>query len=185
MYREFYVGEALGRSPIAYAITHQVILIPFCILMAAAQDAGRTSVMIIEDPHPWIPFVSREFLGTRTPQILAWSVAVLGSFFTYEVSRKQDADAHPILATYRQIYGIKGSAIIVMFLTLIALGGASQTGLTVWMAPLSALTFLSYIVLLFKPRSNKVIEGMATLSLFFHIWAPILNALIFGTAASK
>jgi hypothetical protein len=185
MYREFYIGEALGKNPLAYAITHQIILIPFCLLMAASQDAGRASVMIIEDPHPWIPFVSREFLGAKTASVLAWSVAVLGSFFSFEVSRKQDADAHPVLATYRQTYGIKVSAIIVMFLTLIALAGALNTGLAMWMAPFSVLTFLSYILLLFRHRAHKVIEATATLSLFFHIWAPILNALIFGTSSSS
>lgn len=188
MYREFYIGESLAKSPISYATTHQIILIPFCLLMAASQDAGRSSVMVIEDPHPWLPWVSREFLGAQTSQVLAWSVAVLGSFFSYEVSRKQDADAHPVLATYRQIYGVKGSAIIVLFLTLVAMGGALHTGLAAWMMPFSVMTLLAYIILLFKPRAHKLIEGVATLSLFFHIWAPILNslkALVFGLSSSN
>lgn len=149
MYKEFYIGQALQKRPLIYAITHQIILIPFCLLMTSAIDSTT----------------------------LGWSLAVLGSFFTYEVSRKLDPKAHPILGTYLSVYGRQGTFIIVAILFAVSMIGARSIGFQMWMSPWSMLTLLAYALLWLRPSAFRAIEGAATLSLFFHIWSPFLKLL--------
>lgn len=151
MYKEFYVGESLQRRPLLYAISHQLILIPMCLLMVALVGGDIAS-----------------------PLHFGWALGVLGAFFSYEVSRKLDPAAHPILGTYLSVYGRSGSAAIVFVLTTIAALGAAFSGFSVWMTPFAILTLFSYSILWLRPASFKVIEGLATVALFFHIWAPYL-----------
>lgn len=156
MYKEFYSGPALSKRPLIYAVTHQIILVPFCLLMALKID---------------------DFT-------IGWSLAVLGSFFTYEVSRKLDPKAHPILGTYLNVYGRQGSFVIVALLFAVSAIGAKSIGYQLWMSPWAILTLAMYSLLWLKPSAFKLIEGAATLSLFFHIWAPAINSLIAKFAAS-
>lgn len=155
MFKEFYIGERLQKRPLLYAITHQVILIPICLLMVALVGADVTA-----------------------PLHFGWAISVLGSFFSYEVSRKLDPSAHPVLATYLSVYGRSGAMMIVAVLTLVAASGAVLSGFSLWMTPFALLTLASYILLWIKPEAYKVIEGLATLSLFFHIWAPALRSFL-------
>ncbi len=150
MYKEFYIGQALAKRPLLYAITHQIILVPFCLLMASTIDNIT----------------------------VGWSLAVLGSFFTYEVSRKLDPGAHPILGTYLSVYRRQGTFMIVAMLFAVSLIGAKSIGFINWMGPWAVLTLLSYSLLWLRPTAFKVIEGLATVSLFFHIWSPVLNQLV-------
>ncbi len=149
MYKEFYVGHALAKRPLIYAITHQIILVPFCLLMASTIDNLT----------------------------VGWSLAVLGSFFTYEVSRKLDPKAHPILGTYLSVYRRQGTFMIVAMLFAVSLIGAKSIGFMNWMGPWAVLTLLSYSLLWLRPAAFKIIEGLATISLFFHIWSPCLKQL--------
>ncbi len=150
MYKEFYIGQALAKRPLIYAITHQIILVPFCLLMAATIDNLT----------------------------VGWSLAVLGSFFTYEVSRKLNPKAHPILGTYLSVYGRQGTFMIVAMLFAVSLIGAKSIGFMNWMGPWAILTLLSYPLLWVRPAAFKIIEGLATVSLFFHIWSPVLKQLV-------
>lgn len=155
MFKEFYIGESLQKRPLLYAITHQLILIPLCLLMTALAGGDIAS-----------------------PLHLGWAIGVLGAFFSYEVSRKLDPSAHPILGTYLSVYGRGGSTLIVLVLTIVAALGAAASGFSLWMTPFAVLTLLSYSILWVKPSAFKVIEGAATLSLFFHIWAPVLRSIL-------
>ncbi len=160
MYKEFYIGESLAKRPLIYAVTHQVILIPFCLALSMR------------------PQVYGSMLNLK---ILVWAIGVLGSFFTYEVSRKLDPKAHPVLQTYLEVYGKGGSFAIVLGLFPLCLAAALMSHLEIWLLPWSVLTLLSYGLLwLSVPKGkvdkrHKLIEGFATLSLFFHIWTPILK----------
>ncbi len=160
MYKEFYLGERLSKRPLLYAITHQIILIPFCLAL---------SVLPMED-------------GAVNYFVFWWSVGVLGSFFTYEVSRKLDPKAHPVLGTYLSVYGKAGSLAIVFGLLALCVVAGINVMLPFWTIPWALLTVLSYGLLWF-PRSqssgklHKVIEGFATVSLFFFIWSPALFSL--------
>jgi len=157
MYKEFYLGEMLSKRPLLYAITHQIILIPFCLALSVAP---------MED-------------GTVNYFVFWWSVGVLGSFFTYEVSRKLDPKAHPVLGTYLSVYGKAGSMAIVLALFVFCFFSGINVMLPFWTIPWAVLTLLSYGLLWTqnneKPgKMHKVIEGFATLSLFFFIWSPAL-----------
>jgi 4-hydroxybenzoate polyprenyltransferase len=103
----------------------------------------------------------------------------LGSFFTYEVSRKLDPKAHPVLGTYLTVYGKFGSLAIVCGLFPLCLVSGINVMLPFWTVPWAVLTLLSYGLLWLqtseKPgKYHKVVEGFATLSLFFYIWSPAL-----------
>jgi hypothetical protein len=157
MYKEFYLGKALSKRPLLYAITHQIILIPFCLALSVAP---------MED-------------GAINYFVFWWAIGVLGSFFTYEVSRKLDPKAHPVLGTYLTVYGKLGSLAIVCALFILCLVSGVNVMLPYWTVPWAVLTLLSYGLLWLqtseKPgKYHKVVEGFATLSLFFYIWSPAL-----------
>ena len=160
MYKEFYIGETLAKRPLLYAITHQIILIPFCLALSMRPQA---------------------YGGGINLKILLWAVGVLGAFFTYEVSRKLDPKAHPVLQTYLEVYGRGGSLAIVAGLFPLCVLAAMLLQLEIWLLPWSVLTLLSYGLLWISlppgkvDKRHKLIEGFATLSLFFHIWTPILK----------
>ncbi len=157
MYKEFYLGEKLSKRPLLYAITHQIILVPFCLALSVApMEDGNVNYFVF-----W------------------WAVGVLGSFFTYEVSRKLDPKAHPVLDTYLSVYGKGGSMAIVLVLSVLCFLSGIKVMLPFWTIPWAVLTVLSYGLLWAqnpeKPgKLHKVIEGFATLSLFFFIWSPAL-----------
>lgn len=160
MYKEFYIGETLAKRPLLYAITHQIILIPFCLALSMRPQA---------------------YGGGINLKILLWAVGVLGAFFTYEVSRKLDPKAHPVLQTYLEVYGRGGSLAIVAGLFPLCVLAAMLLQLEIWLLPWSVLTLLCYGLLWISlppgkvDKRHKLIEGFATLSLFFHIWTPILK----------
>lgn len=171
MYREFYVGEWLEKRMLLYAATHQAILIPLCFFAVAVHD----------------PFdaVITGFLSTPT---LAWSLMVLGAFFSYEVCRKLDPKAHPILRTYPQVYGLFGSGLLVLFTSLLSLGGVTmliQSQNLGWVGSLSvafgALTPITYFMLMViskKTDQFKIVELVATLALAVQIWTPVLARML-------
>ena len=66
MYKEFFMEKTLGKSPIIYAITHQVIIVPVCLFAIS------------------IPFSNLVF----TQKSLGFCLLVLSSFFTFEVGEK-------------------------------------------------------------------------------------------------
>lgn len=152
MYREFYVGEKLADYPLIYAITHQIILLPLSAFALAAATGAPLFETVASRPA------------------LAYSIAVLGSFFSYEVCRKLDPRAHPVLKTYLAVYGPAKTALIVVGLTGVAAYGARGLGMEAALWPVEALLLVSLAVLFKKPGKFKIVEGMATLSLVFHIW---------------
>lgn len=149
MYKEFYVGDLLAKSPLLYAITHQIVLLPMCMFTVAAAR----------------PELAFSFLSLR------YGFVVLGSFFAYEVCRKLDPDAHPILKTYLSMYGPGGVSVLVVVLTAIAARAAARLDLEWWLWPLEILLLMSLGVLFVNQKKFKLVEAAATLSLLFHIWA--------------
>lgn len=148
MYKEFYLGSWLVDRPLLYAISHQLILLPICSFAVVVHDASLLSATAT-----WY-----------------YGLAVLGAFFSYEVCRKLDPKAHPLLKTYLTVYGAKLTVVFVFVLNLIAAYAAVHLGLRWWLWPFEALTVLSLVVLFVAPAKYKLAEGAATLSLLFHIW---------------
>ncbi len=153
MYKEFYLGERLGRSPLLYAITHQIVLVPMCMFAVAAL-------------RPELAF---------SPPALRYGLAVLGAFFAYEVCRKLDPEAHPVLKTYLSMYGPGGTSLLVAVLTAIAAVAAARLGLEWWLWPFELALIASLAALFVDRHKYKLVELAATLSLLFHIWAVTLH----------
>lgn len=148
MYREFYVGQWLERSPLFYAVTHQVILLPLATFGAAA----------------W------------STELGSYAIGVLGAFFTYEICRKLDPAAHPILKTYVSVYGYPKTLAIISMTSAVAAIGVFGLGMP-WLWAVEIMVPLSFILLLQRPKAYKLVEGLATLNLLIHLYAGTLKAV--------
>jgi hypothetical protein len=156
MYKEFYVGEQLSRSPFVYAFTHQIIIIPICFFCIAVNDGT---------------------MDFNTPAI-AYSFSVLGAFFSYEICRKLDPQANPILKTYLSVYGAKTTYAVVFLLLSLSFYWAPEIDAQSFLWPMEFIVGLSLMLVLIKPHRFKVAEAVATLSLIIHIWAMPIQLLI-------
>jgi len=153
MYREFYTGGWLDERPFLYALTHQVITL-FVAVFAVA--------------------VTRPQLALE-PQTLYLGGMIIGAFLCYEVCRKLDPQAHPVLKTYLSVYGLTRTIAIAVLALLLAAYGAWGLGWQLILWPLEVVVFLSMLVLYLKPAAYKITEGMATLSLMVHLWIIVIQ----------
>ncbi len=149
MFKEFYLGEVLAQRPLLYAITHQIVLVPICLYTVSMGSA--------------------EMIWTR--RSLAYAFTVLGAFFAYEVSRKLDPRSHPLLKTYLSLYGVHKTTLLIGILLGIAGAGARGMRAQFFLWPIELLFLVSLSLLFWKPSAFKRIEGIASLSLIFHIWS--------------
>lgn len=151
MYREFYLGAWLVERPILYAASHQIVLLPMVAFVAACVDP-----MAIQRREVW-----------------ATGLVSLGGFFAYEVCRKLDPGAHPVLRTYRAVYGASGTAGLVLAALALAAVGAiglgRGSGWFLW--PTEAVLAGSLCLLWLAPARYKAVEALASLSLLVHLWA--------------
>jgi 4-hydroxybenzoate polyprenyltransferase len=172
MYREFYCGPRLEKYPLVYAGSHQAILFLLCATAAACagSPAGQAS---------WSQW--------KVPEtgLLMAGFQIFPAFFAYEIGRKMNPEAHPILGYYRQIYGLFGCRLILSVLVgLGALGlfwgvtSASfitEAGLYIWFGLGSlglALSFLTTWIA--GDRRYKWIGHATTINLLLAVYAPIL-----------
>lgn len=158
MYREFYCAPSLSKSPLLYACSHQVILFPLALFCIASADPSR-----LFHPSSWW-----------------WATTLLGAFFAYEVCRKLDPQAHPILLTYPQVYGSKGSALIALGCVLLSSLGAYFLCMHTFLWPLHGVLLLGLGYYVMRPTGFRWIEHLFTLSLALHLWSIVLQFLIVG-----
>jgi hypothetical protein len=148
MFKEFFAGQWLGARPFLYALSHQIILVP---MVAFSLECFSSGAII----HP-------EFGALAT--------LLLFSFFGFEVGRKLDPGAHPVLNTYLRRYGRLRTSLLLSA----ALGGAvlagERIGIHVILAPLFGLVLLAQSLLWRAPAKFKWIEGLVTLFLLLSIW---------------
>ena len=100
---------------------------------------------------------------------------ILGSFFTYEVCRKLDPKADPILGTYLVTYGAFDTFTIVLGTSTVAWIGPFNWVISRFAAT-QFICVLSFLLIFFKPEKYKIVEGIAT-SLSPHpslVWAHFL-----------
>ncbi len=141
MYKEFFCSEYINRNAFFYAISHQVILIPMYLFSVAMTT-------------PEAAFSERT---------LWFSLTGLGASFAFEVCRKLDPNAHPILKTYLAVYGRTHSVIaIVLALGLLSIS-ALQIGVQTLIWPAVVLLLLFLPLVYFMPRQFKLIEWICTL----------------------
>lgn len=105
MFHEFNLKSFLSKRPLIYTLSHQWIIVPLSGFLIAARKDNSI-------------FSAETFLI---------SMVLFGGFFAYEICRKLDPKAHPILKTYPHIYG--------MIPTVLLAGGA-----------LCILSFCSYFL---------------------------------------
>lgn len=162
MYKEFYVGSWLGKWPLLYAATHQVILFPLVASAAALAPSLAPGTLYI---------------------LLISGAQIFPAFFAYEVARKIAPGAHPVLGTYRSVYGLGRCQMMLggfLLLSLYAFTKAKEVfpyaQLPGVLMPLLVATFAGAPLglSLFKGDSGaKQVEGLATLNLLFTMYSPL------------
>jgi 4-hydroxybenzoate polyprenyltransferase len=152
MYREFFAPEALQARPLAYAITHQIILVPMYTFAtaAAAPDAALS------------------------PPVLWFALTGLGASFTLEVCRKLDPDAHPILGTYLTMLGRGPTTVAVFAAAALTAFAAFQIGVHPVVWPAAALLVASLAVVALKPERFALAAGTSALLVVTQVLAPTL-----------
>jgi 4-hydroxybenzoate polyprenyltransferase len=147
MFKEFFAGEGLSRRPFVYGFTHQIILMPL-----VAFPVALFHHRLWAEPETWK-------LG----------LSVLGAFFTYELCRKLDPSAHPVLRTYPQVYGRGGTLFRISLTSATALLGTSLLHIEAVGAPVVMLTWIAAVIWVMRPHCHKWVEAMATISLLVHL----------------
>ena len=156
MYREFYAPAWLTKRPLLYAASHQLILIPLSYF-----------VTLTVYPFAWLH-----------PKPALFGITVLGAFFTYEICRKLDPNAHRLIGTYLSHYGtLRTIALAASTLGLSALG-ALGLGLGPLLWPFELLLLALMALLIIAPHRFKIVEHAASLSLVLHVWAIPLHLLL-------
>ena len=148
MYKEFFIEETLAKSPIVYALSHQLIIFPLCI----------TIFTILKGQY-----------ALDTTQIGA-SFIFLSSFFTYEVGRKMDPNANKILGTYLVHYGKLKTHFLITTLAAISVLGA-------YMIDMLYFTLIPFILIVVTQIRNyrketifDQLEGIIALTLIYNMW---------------
>ncbi len=161
MYKEFYVADWINARPILYAVTHQLILVTLCLYCLS---------------------VYRKFEPMLySPRDLIYSFSVLFSFFSYEVCRKLDPDAHPVLKTYLSIYGINGVLKIVgvllgFHILIIRVLFQNNPNQYFFYIPI-VLLFTGLVALRAHKVKFKLVELIATLNLLIFLYSGILYVI--------
>ena len=156
MYHEFFVGQKLNKSPLLYALTHQVIVFFIYSWVAVAQGAEIMS--------------DKAFLG--------WLLANFGSSFSYEICRKLNPDAHPLAHTYAQHYGREKTAFMVITFLFFMAFGSFMAGFGPWLIFPLSLLLLMILKWTKDPKHFKKIEGLSALSGLIVAVAPALMWLL-------
>jgi 4-hydroxybenzoate polyprenyltransferase len=156
MYKEFFVGRWLNRRPLLYALTHQLIIFPLCFFAVSASQPDS--------------------IGTT--HTLGYGLAVLGAFFAFEVCRKLDPEAHPVLSTYLKTYGPRRTALLVVGASIVAGLGAALLEMKMILWPVEAALVLGVALVIQQPTRYKLAEVAAVLSLLVHIWGPALDQMV-------
>lgn len=161
MYKEFYVGEWLNQRPLLYAFTHQMILISLCLFCISTYRAYDRAVFSTLD---WI-----------------YSLSVLFAFFSYEVCRKLDPAAHPVLKTYRSVFGmsgvlkIVGTLVLCHLVAILILFQTQKIQFVFYITPL--LLLISLMALTLNKMKFKMVELVATINLLVFLYSGIWYAL--------
>ncbi|MBA3814989.1 MAG: hypothetical protein H0X29_00395 [Parachlamydiaceae bacterium] len=152
MSRDFFAGNWLQRHPLIYGVLLQLFIFPVVFFSVAIV---RSDALML--PTTWV-FASLLF----------------GAFFCYEICRKLDPHAHPVIASYVHFYGFRRTFEIAT-LTL-ALSAMSATTLNLYsiLLPCEFLVLMSLVLLFFQQKRFKVPETLASLSLMLHVWAVVL-----------
>jgi 4-hydroxybenzoate polyprenyltransferase len=152
MYKEFFIGNWLGKRPFLYAVSHQ----PIGSLLALISIA-------LFSPEKTLSLPS-----------LAYAATTLGGFFAYEVGRKLNPNSHPILQTYVVAAGYAKTFVAFVLALAVACAGIVFMQMPTWILVIPIITACSFLALFFRPLWFKVVEGIATLNLVLCVWAGVI-----------
>jgi hypothetical protein len=155
MYKEFFCGSWLSERPILYALTHQIIIVPML---------GFGFTVFAPESYQ-----SRAFVW--------YSVLLVTAFFTFEVGRKLDPNAHPLLRTYLYTYGKVKTALLLAALLIVFSISAYFLGLSALIG-FSAISLVSLIFIWKAPSKFKWIEGIIMLLFLASLWAIPVKELL-------
>ncbi len=154
MFKEFYVGERLAQFPMVYALSHQIIEYPIYgfVVVLVRPDMAFTLLMI------------------------GWIAMNIGSSMTFEIARKLDPAAAPILKTYLSVYGPAKTAVLLAVFTILAGVGSYAIGILPLTIPFELFCLATLPVLFKAPHKHQIVLGAAALSSFVHVWAVAFHA---------
>ena len=159
MFKEFYIGTWLERHLIIYLISHQFVLLLLSATVAALSVPQASNVSALLRP----------------------GILLLGAFFTYEIARKLDPAAPPILSTYRVHYGILKTGYLLGAGCLITTIGlflnANNLGVMAMILSLGPLSLVISYPFLIREKF-KILESLAGLLLLVFLWAPFIASLL-------
>jgi hypothetical protein len=160
MYKEFYCAEWINKKPLFYAFTHQTILITLCLFSISNFNPSGFSFTLMD----WV-----------------YSLSVFFAFFSYEVCRKLNPAAHPVLKTYLYTYGIKGVLkIVTTFLVLLiaTISYLFQGSLNQLYFYLPIFALFGCLVALSQDKiSFKIVELVATINLLIFLYSGIFYVI--------
>jgi acyl-coenzyme A synthetase/AMP-(fatty) acid ligase len=155
MYKEFFI-PSLSKSPLLYAITHQIIIVPVVMFVVALIN-------------PSIIFSTK---------VITFSFLILSAFFSFEVGRKMDPNAHQILGTYLVHYKKKKTNLMILFLQVIGLVSGVILGLDYWVLIPFLLTVITQLRVLRKAEIFKDLEGIIALNLIYTMWVVTIFKMV-------
>jgi 4-hydroxybenzoate polyprenyltransferase len=156
MFKEFYVGEKLAEYPMVYALSHQIIEYPI---------------------YGFVVVCARPDLAF-SPRMVAYIAMNIGASMTFEIARKLDPKAAPILKTYLSLYGPGKTAAFIALFVALAGAGAYALGILFLTLPSEILILICLPVLFKAPDKFKTIEGAAGLVSFMHVFGVAIQAWV-------
>jgi 4-hydroxybenzoate polyprenyltransferase len=153
MFREFFVPRLLNRNQFVYAVSHQAVVLPMYLFAVAVSSPAST-------------------FATRS---LWFALTGLGGSFVYEVSRKLDPNALPILGTYLRLHGRTAVTFALLAaLALLAIGAWKiDVHPIVW--PAVALMLAVIPIIYLRPLRFRIVEGTAALVMIVQMLALALQ----------
>jgi len=149
MSHQFFLGLWIIERPLLYAVSNQLMIFPIAAF-----------TLSIAEPSLAISMTT-----------LWYGMFLFGAFLAYEVGRNWDPRAHPVLNTYRQVYGtIPSAGFIALAMVLAAIGAYSlKIHHLTW--TIQALTAIIPFMIGFKaPRAYFSVKFAVSLTLVYHTW---------------
>ncbi|MHC1743407.1 MAG: hypothetical protein AB9873_10300 [Syntrophobacteraceae bacterium] len=152
MYKEFFAGKWLGERPILYALSHQASLVLIAMFSASLLAPDRV----------------------LSAEVLAVGFMNMGAFLTYEVARKLDPKAHPVLKNYLGVYGASRTIALLASLQALTVAFATFLGIVLLVGPCAVLVSVSLVLVRLRPQRFKTVELIASVAFLIEIWSPLL-----------
>ena len=156
MFKEFYIGQGLAKSPLIYALTHQVIVFPL---------------------FGWMGLMLNPEL-IKNPAFIGWLLANFGASFTFEICRKLNPAAHKLANTYAHHYGRPQTVMYIAIFILYSAFGAKLSGFLSYSLPALVILFLSLLFWIKRPEKYKIPAALSALSSAIILWSPAIMWLL-------